>query len=84
MSTHTPHWFEGSATKAVHAAQAETEKLAHMTYGQVVKHFGLGTTHIFSSWGDLPLDERAKWVAAVGEVQAEVYRAQAEGADQSH
>lgn len=84
MSAHTPHWIEGEATKAAHAAQHESEKLAHLTYGQVVKHFGLGTTHTFSAWGELPADERAKWVAAVAEVQAEVLRVQAEGAEQRH
>lgn len=84
MSAHTPHWLEGAATKAAHTAQAENETLAHLTYGQVVKHFGLGTTHTFSSWGDLPPDERAKWIAAVAEVQAEVLRVQAESAEQRH
>ncbi len=54
------------------ADQADREKLAHMIYGRVVKHFGLATTHTFSSWSLLREEERGKWIAASADLQAEL------------
>lgn len=71
-------WAVGNHTKAVLDNRAAAEQFAHLTYGELVKHFGLGTTHTFSSWNQLPDDEREKWIAAFTEVHGELAdRAQA-------
>ena len=69
---HAPHWHPGPETEAAVAEQSEAERFAHLTYGELVKHFGLGTSHTFSSWQQLPEDERKKWMAALAEVHAEL------------
>jgi hypothetical protein len=83
-SKHVP-WSAGSQTKAILNTRADAERFAHLTYGELVKHFGLGSTHTFSSWGDLPEDERAKWIAALAEVQTELQSSEARPAEgQAH
>ena len=72
----SPHWISGPETKAELADHASAERFAHMTYGELVRHFGLGTTHTFSSWDQVPEEERAKWVAALSEVHAELVERQ--------
>lgn len=72
VEPHAPHWTAGAATHEALSNEADAERLAHMAYGKLVKNFGLGTTHTFSSWNDLPESERGKWVAAMVELQAEI------------
>ena len=69
---HSPQWMAGAKTTAMRDDQSDAERLAHMTYGQLVKHFGLGSTHTFSSWDKLPEEERKMWVAAMSGLQAEM------------
>jgi GH24 family phage-related lysozyme (muramidase) len=69
---HLPHWRPGAATKAVLADQEGAERFAHIAYGEVVKHFGLGTTHTFISWDQLSQDAREKWIAALTEVRQDL------------
>ena len=66
-----PHWAAGTDTKAVLADRENGERFAHIAYGELVKHFGLGTTHTFASWNQLPEDERAKWIAALSEARGD-------------
>lgn len=51
----------------------DTLEFAHLTYGELVKQFGLNTTHSFSSWDKLPESEREKWVSALAVIHAQVY-----------
>jgi hypothetical protein len=82
--THKSHWMAGPDAEAALSTQADAERFAHMTYGELVKHFGLGTTHTFSSWDRLPEDERAKWTAALTEVHAELKERNARTSTQTH
>ena len=47
----------------------DAESLTHLAYGEIVKRFHLGTSHVFSSWDDLSPDERARWVAVFTEIR---------------
>jgi len=86
MTIHKPHWMPGAETSAHLNEQNEaSERLAHQVYGQLVKHFGLGASHTFSSWDTLPEAEREKWVAALTDVrqdQAEQAAASADSGNQ--
>jgi len=83
MTNQTPHGSPGTFTRAETEEENEAgEKLAHQVYGQLVKHFGLGTSHTFLSWDQLSAPEREKWIAALMDVrqdQAEQTAAHAEG-----
>ncbi len=70
MTAHAPHWIAGPQTQAALEEKTEAdERLAHQVYGQLVKHFGLGTSHTFSSWDKLTADERQKWIGALMDVR---------------
>ena len=69
---HMPHWIPGAATRAALADQEDAERFAHITYGELVKYFGLGSTYTFSSWDQLPQEDRQKWIAALTEVRQDL------------
>jgi hypothetical protein len=47
-------------------------EFAHATYGELVKQFGLNTTHTFGSWDQLPQSERDKWIGALAVMHKKV------------
>lgn len=73
---HLPHWRPGAATKAVLADRGDAERFAHMTYGELVKYFGLGAAHTFVSWDQLSEDARQKWIGALTEVRQDLKEAE--------
>ncbi len=73
---HVPHWMPGTATKAALADRDAAERFAHITYGELVKYFGLGTTHTFVSWDQLPQVDRDKWIGALTEVRQDLQDAE--------
>lgn len=82
IPSHPPHWLPGSATVAAERAQEDRERFVHIAYGELVKHFGLGTTHTFSPWNQLPPEERDKWTASL--TRARESAAENESNDVSH
>lgn len=69
---HTPHWRHAeSGTHTNSGPDART--FAHLTYGELVKHFGRNTTHTFTAWDQLPDAEREKWLSALAVVHAEIF-----------
>jgi len=78
---HAPHWIAGRETQAALGNQSEAERFTHKVYGELVKHFGLGTNHTFSSWQELPEDEREKWVNALSVIHTDLKSDVARGDD---
>ena len=80
---HMPHWAAGTGTKAVLAGRDDAERFAHITYGELVKHFGLGSSHTFSSWDALSEGDREKWIAALTEVREDLREVESNPRNQS-
>jgi hypothetical protein len=69
----TPCWsFAGRFFRKL-LGLMDTLKFIHLIYGELVNQFGRDSTHIFSSWDQLPEAEREKWVAALAVVHSQIF-----------
>jgi hypothetical protein len=48
-------------------------RFAHLAYGEIVKQFGLGSTHQLLPWDQLPDNEKERWMSVFAVVHAEVF-----------